>query len=135
MIESQLIWTAVLFWASQKEMAPRYAVSSTKLLAEITDETPRLKLLWDDAEIENVYSVDILIWNAGRDYIDNQRISDTDPIRVNYADGVKVLYTNFSKTTFPISTSDMRFADLPVTNNQNLSGLQPRNKCFSSYFG
>ena len=27
------------------------------------------------------------------------------------------------QTTFPISTSDMRFADLPVTNNQNLSGL------------
>ena len=37
--------------------------------------------------------------------------------------------------TFPISTSDMRFADLPVTNNQNLSALQPKNKCFSSYFG
>ena len=37
--------------------------------------------------------------------------------------------------TFPISTSDMRFADLPVTNNQNLSALQSRNKCFSSYFG
>ena len=40
-----------------------------------------------------------------------------------------------TKPTFPISTSDMRFADLPVTNNQNLSALQSRNKCFSSYFG
>ena len=37
--------------------------------------------------------------------------------------------------TFPISTSDPCSSDLPVTNNQNLSALQPRNKCFSSYFG
>ena len=39
------------------------------------------------------------------------------------------------KPTFPISTSDPCSSDLPVTNNQNLSALQPRNKCFSSYFG
>ena len=37
--------------------------------------------------------------------------------------------------TFPTSTSDPCSSDLPVTNNQNLSALQPRNKCFSSYFG
>ena len=37
--------------------------------------------------------------------------------------------------TFPISTSDPCSSDLPVTNNQNLSALQPRNKCCSSYFG
>ena len=39
------------------------------------------------------------------------------------------------KPTFPISTSDPCSSDLPVTNNQNLSSLQPRNKCWSSYFG
>ena len=37
--------------------------------------------------------------------------------------------------TFPISTSDPSSSDLPVMNDQNLSALQPRNKCFSSYFG
>ena len=36
--------------------------------------------------------------------------------------------------TFPISTSDMRFADLPVTNNQNLSGLQPKKQVFFLIF-
>ena len=39
------------------------------------------------------------------------------------------------KPTFSISTSDPCSSDLPVTNNQNLSALQPRNKCCSSYFG
>ena len=47
---------------------------------------------------------------------------------------VRGLGTQYSPT-FPTSTSDPCSSDLPVTNNQNLSALQPRNKCFSSYFG
>ena len=39
------------------------------------------------------------------------------------------------KTTFLILTSDPSSSDLPVMNDQNLSVLQPRNKCCSSYFG
>ena len=52
----------------------------------------------------------------------------------NYPDALAWHVKNY-KPTFPISTSDPCSSDLPVTNNQNLSALQPRNKCFSSYFG
>ena len=48
--------------------------------------------------------------------------------------GVWIPLVNSSCETFPISTSDMRFADLPVTNNQNLSGLQPKKQVFFLIF-
>lgn len=88
-----------LFYLSQSDMSPRYSVSNPKLLAEITDKTPRLKLLWDDKQINNIYSVDVLIWNAGKQFIDNSSISSTDPIILKYSKSIQVLYSNFSKTS------------------------------------
>ena len=74
---------------------------------------------------------DNLFHNIGVGIGENGELTDLGRLEVTGKDSDRGAF----KPTFPISTSDMRFADLPVTNNQNLSALQSRNKCFSSYFG
>jgi hypothetical protein len=92
---------AVVFYfvVEQKEVKPRYAVSEPETLAEATADAPGLRLLWEDEEIENVHTINIVIWNAGRQYLDKDSISATDPIRITYPPGAKILYMKFTRTS------------------------------------
>jgi len=94
-----VISAAAYFILEQKEIKPRYAISTPEMIAEATVDTPRLKLLWDNEEVQNVYSLKIAIWNAGREYLDTASISATDPIRVIYPPGVEILYADFIRTS------------------------------------
>jgi hypothetical protein len=58
-----------------------------------------LQLLWEGEEIENVYSTNIVIWNAGRQFLDERLISSTDPLRVAYPSDIEVLYAKFVETS------------------------------------
>jgi hypothetical protein len=58
-----------------------------------------LTLLWEGEEVENVHTIDVVIWNAGREYLDKNSISATDPIRITYPPGVKILYMKFTRTS------------------------------------
>lgn len=94
-----VVGVAVYFIIEQKEIEPRYAISNSEMLAETTVDAPRLKLLWDNEEVQNVYSLKIAIWNAGREYLDKNSISATDPIRVMIPPGVRILYADFIRTS------------------------------------
>jgi hypothetical protein len=87
------------FLVEKKEAQPRYAVSEPETLAEATADAPGLKLLWEEEEIENVHTIDVVIWNAGRQFLDKNAISATDPIRITYPPGVKILYMKFTRTS------------------------------------
>jgi hypothetical protein len=87
------------FLVEQKEIKPRYAVSEPETLAEATADAPGLTLLWEGEEIENVHTIDVVIWNAGRQFLDKNAISATDPIRITYPPGVKILYRKFVRTS------------------------------------
>lgn len=89
----------VFYWVEQKEIEPRYAVSNSEMIAEATTDPSRLRLLWDNEEVQNVYSIKIAIWNAGRQYLDTTSISATDPIRVTYPSDIQILYADFIKTS------------------------------------
>jgi len=94
-----LVGAIVYFVVEQKEIKPKYAISNSEMIAETTSGAPRLKLLWDNEEVQNVYSLKIAIWNAGREYLDKSSISATDPIRVTYPPDVQILYADFIRTS------------------------------------
>jgi hypothetical protein len=92
---------AAAFWyiVERKEIEPKYAISEPQRVTEGQWDAPGSKLLWDNEQVENVYSVRIAIWNNGRQYLDNVSISATDPLRVTYPPGVKILYADFFRTS------------------------------------
>jgi len=92
-----IIVAVVIYYAERKMVEPLYAVSDPKLIAEVTADTPELKLLWEEEEIINAYIIEIAIWNGGRAFIDNDLISTTKPIRVTIPEGVEVLSASFTK--------------------------------------
>ena len=88
-----------LFFAGRKGVEPRYAILNSSLLAEAVNEEPKLKILWEEMEVLNVRSVDIAVWNAGAEYLDKRRISQTDPIRIIVPDDIDLLYTKIVRTS------------------------------------
>ena len=88
-----------LFYASKKEVSPKYTISKTTLLAKVNSSTPRLQLLWDGKEIPNIHSVNVALWNHGRKFLDKKDISLTDPIKLVYPDNIEILFYKFSNTS------------------------------------
>ena len=103
-----------LYYYGKKEIQPRYAVGVPELLAEVTEDAPKLRLLWDNVHIKNVYSVKIAIWNEGRQYLDNDAISKTSPIRVICPQQVELLYHRFIKT----SRSELEFRVTDISSEE-----------------
>lgn len=99
MIVGALSMIVLFVLLGRQGVEPRYAVSEPELLVEQTFDAPGLTVLWDGKEIKNVYSVKIAIWNAGRQYLDRNRLSNSDPVRVVYPQGARILYHDFIKTS------------------------------------
>ncbi len=94
-----LITAGFFYWVERKEVEPTYAITVPELLASQTNDAPNLKLYWDDEEIEDIFSVKIVFWNAGREYLDKDSISDTDPLRIQVPSGINILYAEFIQTS------------------------------------
>ena len=86
-----LVATAVAFFAARKDIAPVYAVTDPQLLAEVTEDAPRLQLLWDGEVVPNVYLVKVAFRNDGRQFLGKELLSKTDPLRLEYPDDVSIL--------------------------------------------
>lgn len=81
----------LLFARGESSVEPRYTVGWHDLIAATSDKAPKLRISWEGEEYPNLYTARIAIWNQGRQFIDKAHISGTDPIRVVYPDGIKVL--------------------------------------------
>ncbi|WP_197178100.1 hypothetical protein [Pseudoalteromonas sp. SWN166] len=85
----------VLYFAAKAEVEPKYAVQNSRLLAEVTDKTGDLTLLWKKNKIDNLYSTDILMWNAGGNYLDKSMFSETDRLRLCPNENTRILQARF----------------------------------------
>ena len=81
---------AGLYFAN-KEASPSYAVDENYLFAEIKEEVPELKVLWNGQPIQNFYSSRVAIWNAGNDFIDSRQLYSKDPIRIIIPPSINLL--------------------------------------------
>ena len=101
----QVVIAILIAWyfysIGQKEAKPVYAVDKYQVFADIQDDVPELKLLWNDKAISNFYSGRVAIWNDGNDYIDSTRLNPLDPIRVVIPSSIKLLSFNLSALSRP----------------------------------
>lgn len=79
------------FYIGQKEAKPSYAVEDYQVFADLQEDVPELKLLWNDKPIDNFYGGRVAIWNAGNNYIDSSRLISSDPIRIVIPSSIELL--------------------------------------------
>ena len=111
------ITAAFFYFVERKEIEHRYSVSPIELIAEQLDDSPNFKILWDDEEIQNIKSVKIAFWNAGKQYISKDNISETNPLGISIPSGAKILYAEFIKTSR---------SDLDLNTSYNPSNIAPQ---------
>lgn len=100
----------------QKEAIPSYAVEDYQVFADLQEDVPELKLLWNNKPINNFYGGRVAIWNSGNNYIDSSRLNSADPIRIVIPDSIELL--NFY-------ISDRSRPDLDVTaTKKNFGGSE-----------
>lgn len=97
-----LIFTLIFFYSVELiEVKPVYSVNVINSIASQTLDEPDFKIFWKEEEIKNLNSVEVAIWNNGKQFLDKDNISDSDPIKIIIPDGVKVLKVDIVKTSRP----------------------------------
>ncbi|WP_105171246.1 hypothetical protein [Pseudoalteromonas sp. T1lg24] len=91
--------SVILYFSAKSEVEPKYATQTPRLLAEVTDKTGDLTLLWKKNKIDNLYSTDVLLWNAGNNYLDKSMFSATDRLRLCPNKNTNIFQARFIKTS------------------------------------
>jgi hypothetical protein len=84
---------------SQREPAPSFATSFTETIASAESTDPRLVITWDGHRIPGVSSTRLVLWNAGRDYVDPADF--LRPITIVPAEPVQLLDVGVVRTSRP----------------------------------
>ena len=101
----------------QKEAVPSYAVENHQVFADLQEDVPELKLLWDNKPISNFYSGRVAIWNSGNSYIDSTRLNPADPIRIVIPNSMELLnfyISDRSRTDLDVTAIKSDFDDSTV---------------------
>lgn len=91
---------------SRKEAAPSFATSFTETIASAESTDPRLVITWDGNQIPGVSSARVMLWNAGKDYVDPADF--LRPITIVPAEPVQLLDVQVLRT----SRRELRFTPM-----------------------
>lgn len=91
-----IILYTLVFIYSNKERKPVYHLDTEIPIASILPNSS-LKIFWNTEEIDNLYTRTITFWNKGRQYIDENSISKTEPITIAVDSCIKILDANILK--------------------------------------
>jgi len=62
-----------IYLLSRKEKEPVFTISPPDLVAQTVPGEEKLKIIWENKEIQNAASVKVAIWNDGSQFIDKKR--------------------------------------------------------------
>jgi hypothetical protein len=93
-----IIITIILYRIGIKRMAPNYFIVSSSILAKTSGENSRMKILWGDKEVKNVYNKKLAFYNSGITPIRRSDISNDFPISVKCPSSIVLLDSYVSKT-------------------------------------
>ncbi|WP_300686227.1 hypothetical protein [Chryseobacterium sp.] len=86
---------------SEKE--PSYFFSRPQLIAAKANEN--LKFFYKDKEVKNVYLTNLVLWNKGKEYIDNNDFIKSKPIKFYSKEHIQILSATINKK----SRKDLNF--------------------------
>jgi hypothetical protein len=90
-----------IYLLSRKEKEPVFTISPPDLVAQTVPGEEKLKIIWENKEIQNAASVKIAIWNDGSQFIDKNDFASTDPMRIVPSGKVSILAVQMLKTSRP----------------------------------
>lgn len=94
------------YYISLSEKEPYYFYSTPQLIAEKANND--LKILYKDSEVKNVYLTNLILWNNGKDYIDNSDFIKSKPIKFYSIKDLKILSASINKK----SRDDINFTSI-----------------------
>ena len=74
------IVATIVTWWYYPTVDPQYRVFPADVVAR--RESPRLTVEWDGSPIDNLCVAKIALWNAGKEPITHDRLTDSDPLRI-----------------------------------------------------
>lgn len=105
-----LVFAVVTWLFSRTKKQISFAVSSYELIKARSSTIPKLKLQFDDKEIEALTSTQVTIWNSGNVAIKRDDIVDTRPLILNVDSGeildVQIIKQNEDSNEFAAVISD-----------------------------
>lgn len=101
-------FTAVLvstffYFISLSYKTPAYYITDSELIAQKSDY--KLKIQYNNIEIDNIYSTNLILWNDGDKIIDYNDFIKDKPVKVYSNDSIKILSVTLAKR----SRNDLKF--------------------------
>ncbi len=81
----------VFYLLSKSEKLPSYHITKPELIAKQVSEGSSLKISWDTLELQNLYFVNLTIWNNGNEYIDSEDFVENQPMMLHNTGDVRIL--------------------------------------------
>ena len=91
------------YFISLSYKTPAYYISNPELIAQKADD--KLKIQYNNIDIDNIYSTNLILWNDGDKIIDYNDFIKDKPIKIFSKDSIKILSVSLSKT----SRTDLKF--------------------------
>lgn len=98
-----LLISSFFYFISRSNKTPAYYISSPELIAQKADD--KLKIQYNNLEIDNVYSSNLILWNDGDEIIDYNDFIEEKPTKIYSDDSIKILSTSLSQ----VSRADLKF--------------------------
>ncbi|MDX8566777.1 hypothetical protein OZ668_02185 [Elizabethkingia sp. HX XZB] len=85
------------YFISLSYKTPAYFITNPELIAQKADN--KLKIQYDNIELNNIYSSSLIIWNDGDKYIDYDDFIKNNPIKIYSNDNINILSITLSKSS------------------------------------
>jgi|WetSurMetagenome_2_1015567.scaffolds.fasta_scaffold294751_2 hypothetical protein len=89
-----IIVAMVIYILSKKEKCPVYLISNTSIIGQqyaLLSKEDKITIRFNDTQINQLSICNILLINIGKQTIDSNDIADSDPLRLIFAEGSKIL--------------------------------------------
>ena len=94
---------AIIFYSKSKKVRkPTYYIKSHNLVTDFSSKITKLKMLYNDTQIERLMVSKIAFWNDG-ETINKVDIADTEPLRIEAVGSCDILDANVIKEINPVN--------------------------------
>ncbi|WKK58552.1 hypothetical protein [Sphingobacterium sp. BN32] len=109
-----LLSSIYFYYISLSNKTPAYFITVPELIAQKADE--KLRIFYDNTELENVYSSELILWNDGDKFIDYSDFIKNKPIKLYSTDSINILSVSISK----VSRDDLKFRTIIIKDTVNI---------------
>jgi len=90
-----IIISIVLYRRNQKEKIPVYHMRHFSLLRKQIQSIKKLKILYEEKELDKLTLTRVALWNNGRDTINHSDLAPSDPLRIQMNEDCFITQANY----------------------------------------